>query len=249
MIPLRDSGRVLRLRIRRPEGAPRYHVVPGSAMQAMVLGHVRRAAVVVESELDAILIHHLAGDLVSAAALGSASAKPDPRAAARLKSAALILNTLDYDQAGAQSFDWWAQNFPAARRWPTPQGKDPGEAYQAGVRLRDWIRDGFPEGWTIGQALLDIPPERAGSPPPPLPPVDPPEALERLRQLLARHPALRIYHTSRRVKLIYPEGWSNRNWQDFGELSQLVFFTEGVLDFVFDHPDREIGARNFHKEA
>ena len=158
VIPHFEGGRLQRIRVRRPEGEPRYYVVPGSSMATMTLGDVRRAAVVVESELDGILLHHRAGDLARVVALGSSAAKPDARATALLREAALILVALDFDKAGAQASPWWKQNFPQSKLWPPPVGKDPGEAYSKhGVDLAAWLRAGFPEGWTVGQALCSPP--------------------------------------------------------------------------------------------
>ena len=249
VIPHAENGQVLRLRIRRPEGDPRYYVLPGSTMQTMVLGDVKRAAVVVESELDAVLLHALAGDLVRAVALGAARIKPDARTAAILKTASLILLALDNDDTGAASIPWWTENFPQARRWPVPQGKDPGDSYKAGVDLRAWIKAGFPEGWTIGQGLSSSPSAKRGGGPSPRPApevlrLDASEAVKRLAGLLAANPQLTIYHTTRRVRLIYPPGWSGANWQAFGEISDLVFFGDGVIDYILDHPRREITAAN-----
>ena len=45
---------IQRIRVRRPEGSPRFYVVPGSSMATMIIGEERKAFVVVESELDAI---------------------------------------------------------------------------------------------------------------------------------------------------------------------------------------------------
>jgi len=52
------------------------------------------------------------------------------------------------------------------------------------------------------------------------------------------------------VRLIYPPGWSDANWQAFGEISDLVFFGPGVIDYILEHPRREITAENIiPKEA
>ncbi|MGE4579373.1 MAG: primase-helicase zinc-binding domain-containing protein, partial [Desulfuromonadales bacterium] len=56
VIPCLDRGAVIRIRIRRPEGEPRYYVVPGSSRSPFYLRRDRRVAVVVESELDALAV-------------------------------------------------------------------------------------------------------------------------------------------------------------------------------------------------
>jgi hypothetical protein len=53
---------------------------------------------------------------------------------------------LDVDQAGAQAWQWWKTTFPDCERWPVPKGKDPGEAFEAGVDIREWVVAGLPEG-------------------------------------------------------------------------------------------------------
>lgn len=154
VIPYLVDGEVVRLKIRQPDGAtfgPRYYVAPGSSAAIMVIapkrpGH-RDVYVIVEAELDAILLSQEAGDLVGMVALGSASTRPDKAAAAKLSKAAHILNALDADGAGAkESWKWWQAHFPDQVRWPVPEGKDPGEAWQKGVDLREWIIEGLPEG-------------------------------------------------------------------------------------------------------
>jgi hypothetical protein len=150
VIPRMEGEGVQRLRIRRPEGEPRYYVLPGSGSAPLYLGCQHRAAVVVESELDAWALVAAAGDLVGAYGIGNSSAKPDTESFARLRALDLILVATDFDEldqkgerAGAKAARWWMETFPQADRWPVPIGKDPGEAYGAGVNLRDWIKAGI----------------------------------------------------------------------------------------------------------
>ena len=81
--------------------------------------------------------------------------------------------------------------------------------------------------------------------PPPVP-VELPAAVERLYAILLAHPGVRIFHTPNQVKLIYPEGWSSAHWEIFSELSQLVYYGAGVLDFIFGHPAKVIDAANLY---
>lgn len=160
VIPYYRAGALHRVRIRRPEGEPRYYLVPGSGTSPMLLGGTAKAYVIVESELDAILIHHLAGDLVGVISQGNSTAKPDTGTAIALQSAIAILITLDSDDAGMTASVWWKKQYPQAERWPVPAGKDPGEAYKAGVDLRVWVTAGLPPVLTL--------------PPPPIPAATPP---------------------------------------------------------------------------
>lgn len=146
VIPCLNVVKIERLRIRRPapKFGPRYYVVPGSSMRTMVAGRDKICFVIVESELDLVLVTQEAGDLVGVVALGSSGARPDQETAEVLRSAASVLVSLDFDQAGAKAWAWWKKTFPDCIRWPVPSGKDPGEAFKIGVDIRAWIRAGLP---------------------------------------------------------------------------------------------------------
>ena len=163
VIPALDaSGAVLRVRIRRAEGEPRYYVLPGSSPAPLYLARSRPAAVVVESELDALAVYEAAGDLAGAYAIGNDSAKPDSDSAARLGNLGCILIATDFDGAGAKASRWWIENFPQAERWPVPFGKDPGEAHRAGVNLREWVKAGLPPGLVLSKEEKRVKPPPSG---------------------------------------------------------------------------------------
>lgn len=144
VIPLQIAGAVHRMRIRRPEGEPRYFIVSGSDMRPMMWNADRGAVVVVESELDALLIQQEAGDVCGVVALGSAQAKPDSETDKALRQADTLLISLDYDTAGASaSWGHWLKSYPQAKRWPVPVGKDPTEAAQQELNVKAWIEAGL----------------------------------------------------------------------------------------------------------
>ncbi len=160
VIPYFDDKGVHRVRIRQPEKQPRYYWLPGSGDDVLIFGDQAKAHVVVESDLDAMLIAWLAGDLVSAVPLGTCSARPKTRAAAALEESLCILVALDFEprqnpqtgqeeNPGGKAAAWWSKNFQHATRWPVPHGKDPGEYHQAGGDLRTWIAAGLPPGLRI----------------------------------------------------------------------------------------------------
>jgi hypothetical protein len=61
-----------------------------------------------------------------------------------LRSSKLIHLALDTDDAGAKdAWLWWGQTFSQAKRWPSIEGKDPGEMWIAGVNLKAWIIAGI----------------------------------------------------------------------------------------------------------
>lgn len=142
------NGSLQRVRIRRPVitgKEPRYYWLPGSGNGTTILSPGRRAAIIIESDLDAILIDHLAGDLVTTLGLGTSSADPKTDCAEILDNAVIILIALDADQAGDKGWQKWQASHPQqAERLIVPVGKDPGEAWQKGCDLRQWIIDALP---------------------------------------------------------------------------------------------------------
>jgi len=165
-------GGVVRLRIRqeRPVTKDRYILVAGSAtaflrcLPAAVTPQSKPVvSIIVESELDAWLIHQEAGDLINVFAAGNAQARPDAETHTFLVTTPILVS-LDVDIAGQKETAWWLKHYPGpggAIIHEVPQGKDPGEAWQLGVNIREWV--------IAGIAKLPI---SAGQPGPILPTVD-----------------------------------------------------------------------------
>ena len=150
IIPCMENGKPVGLRVRLfspGEGRPPYILVSGSDPRPMAWGLEKPYFCVVESALDGILLNQVGGDIFGVIALGSAQAKPDALVDEVLNKAECILVCLDYDDAGTTaSWRFWAMQYPVAfKRWPCPQGKDPGEAYKAGLDLRAWLKIGIGE--------------------------------------------------------------------------------------------------------
>jgi DNA primase len=145
VIPLIAGGKVARLRVRRPNGEPRYCLIPGSDARPITWNLERGAAVIVESELDGILLNQEAGDFAGVVAMGTATAKPDKPTHNALTNVEMILVCLDSDEAGARaSWKFWPESYGMkAKRWPIIRGKDPSEARQNGLDLRDWLIAGI----------------------------------------------------------------------------------------------------------
>jgi len=249
VIPNVIDGVVYRIRIRRPEGEPRYYVIPGSSMSTMILERTRRAFVVVESELDAIAV--VANNLTAGAVgLGSSHAKPDAEAYEVLKEALQILISLDYDDAGRKALAWWKAQFDRCDRWPVPQGKDPGEAYGMGIDLDQWIQTGLPpvltmetikpKGETIPQkaeAFLEkLKTKGLRDETIPTKPV-PPLVLE-LRDLLLKNPGVKIINTKDRFTALRHGKYVG------GRIGDLIFRSPEVMDYIMNHPSEEIDGQN-----
>lgn len=259
VIPQITAGAVQRIRIRRPEGEPRYYVLPGSSSATMILEDTREAFVIVESELDAIACAS-SGSLAGAVATGSLEGKPDAAAFAVLKNAKQILNALDFgDQGGGKeaarrALKWWEEHFTKTNtRWPVPQGKDPGEAYQLGTELENWIKKGLwpvvllaekkaspstashRENATTGKPggptekeMADIIAARGLAP-----------EIAELWALLRRNPAVTIINRPDRFALMR----GNKPGVG-GRIQELVLCVPCVRDYILDHPAQEIGWSN-----
>lgn len=158
-----DDGRYCyRIRIRRPDKDidkgnpkdPKYLLIPQppKAYSAPLCLAPHNADpelatwVIVESELDAIAVHHACQGKVGVISILSVRVKPDDVCHQALIQSPRILVALDFDQdkadgsnPGADAWPWWKERYPQARLWPVPIGKDPGEAFALGVNLQQWI--------------------------------------------------------------------------------------------------------------
>ena len=138
-----------RLRIRRMEPGTfgKYFVVPGSSNGPLVIGADHQAestgAVIVESELDALLLAQEIPGPVLIIAMGSTSNGPDQAMVADLTRRPFVLISLDADAAGGKAA-WrkWMGAVPHATRAPVPAtwGKDHTAAFLAGHDLGEWFR-------------------------------------------------------------------------------------------------------------
>jgi hypothetical protein len=140
-----DNGDPIKLKIRRSDWEknmelPKYVEVSGGMQTFSRYGSMQNKPImIVESEFDAMLIHQLARDLVACMALGGSSKRPDIVAHKLLINAPVILFSLDVDSAGAVAYQWWRRVYPHLTLWLPPSGKSPGDAYEKGVDLRQWI--------------------------------------------------------------------------------------------------------------
>lgn len=151
-----------------PDSDMRYYPIKGSTVTPMIilpeplLPPERTAWVIVESRLDALLVARHAGDLVGVMAQGNNSANPSPEAMPLLDASPCILNGLDADAAGDAAFKKWAKRFKVARRWPVPEGKDPGDyAKDHKGDIRAWIVAGLPPGLRITRTAPAASPPKA----------------------------------------------------------------------------------------
>jgi len=154
VIPCFFGDELKRVRVKRKdEDKPRFVFIPGSSSIPMIIGDNRKIFIVLESELDAILLHQEIGDMAGVIALGNAQSRPDKVTADLLRSADLILVALDNDEkkedeggenTGAkEAWGWWPDHFKRAKRQVPFDGKDPGEMWKNGVDLKMWVEVGI----------------------------------------------------------------------------------------------------------
>ncbi len=143
VIPWFDpDGEIEALNIRRPKGEPRYMAVKGSRKQYykvfsdIPLGG--EPVILVEGEFDCIVLHDLAGDMVTAIALGSASGGRGDWLVTRLALCPVVLVAFDADDAGEAGAAWWCERLPNARRL-RPYWGDVSDLARAGADVRGWL--------------------------------------------------------------------------------------------------------------
>ncbi len=145
-----NDGRIVKLKIRRQswhkdDSLPKYVEIAGSMQSLSVYGMADiKIAIILESELDAMLIQQEAQDLCFCVALGGATKKPDAQTNQALRQCSLILWSLDNDEAGKKEALWWREAYPQLRFWSAPIGKSPGDAFQHhALNICEWVKKGI----------------------------------------------------------------------------------------------------------
>lgn len=142
------DGRIIRIKIRRENWReddrwPKYKAISGSSAGLNIINVAEAARgtalIVVESELDAYAIDYAAGDIVMAIAVGSNTKNPDYLSDYLARKAQPLLICHDNDQAGQEMLKKWQSMYPHAQSYPTPMGKDIGEAIQHDFDIKSWI--------------------------------------------------------------------------------------------------------------
>lgn len=142
---IEHSGKVMRLKIRRydwKEGdeIPKYVAISGSMNGLIFIGSTKRSTmVVVESELDAYAINFVADDFALAVAVGGNTKNPDNLTDYLARNMKHLLICHDNDDAGVNMLVKWQKLYPYATAYPTPIGKDIGEALQKNFDIKEWL--------------------------------------------------------------------------------------------------------------
>ncbi len=145
VIPLMEDGRVIRLKIRRPEPGikDRYWLVKGSSRRLPLYGGPAERIMVVEAERDAAMLWgRFRGAGWSFLGTGGTAFKPCARVHPALEAARVLAMAYDNDRAGFTAWRaFWQKVYPSAFYWPVERawGKDPGEAAERGCDLGAWL--------------------------------------------------------------------------------------------------------------
>ena len=157
VIPWAVDGRLRAVKLRRPDvdvrsTGDKYIALAGSSPVLFGADLLNRhpCAILLESELDAILTDQEAGDLIGVAATGSAKGMLPPEAIAHFLPVSRLLVAYNADAAGEQAAGRLLKLTARARRVLVPMGKDPTEMHQQGGRIRDWaallaVKHGLPD--------------------------------------------------------------------------------------------------------
>lgn len=252
---------VHRLRIRRLDEdreafqpKRKYHVVDGSSMSMMHLpcfgDKDTGIVVVVEAELDAIALHAAAGDVMHCVASMTSNIRRMPESIHQLMhDAPCILVALDKDGAGKDGWKRWETSFPQARRCIAPAGKDPGEAFAAGISLRTWMLAGIPKG--LRSVILAPPrqPEHTSAPAH-IEDVPIPADVRKLAELWTGKP-IGYKHTTDDTGGCLEWGWYyNHKYarEHAEEVHEFIKFANGSDDinlWLERHPAEKITSKNF----
>ncbi len=118
----------------------RYANISGSKSVPMILNpESSNSTFVVESELDAILLHQESDHSHCIISLGGSNPNVDLETHNLLQHANRIVLALDNDPPGQAAARRLQARHPSAVIRPVPVGKDPSEAYQQGFNLKQWM--------------------------------------------------------------------------------------------------------------
>jgi DNA primase len=157
VIPTLKEKKLVKMKIRRSEWYendvyPKYVEIHGSMSAPSVYATDNNTlAIILESELDAMLIQQEADNMCTAIALGGASKKPDKGTHILLSEAPAILFSLDFDETGIKQLLWWKKQYRKLIVWVTPFEKSVGDAFIKGLDIKSWMRLGIKKALQLKQ--------------------------------------------------------------------------------------------------
>lgn len=147
VVPTYFESQVIRIKIRRSDWKEgdkigKYIEVPGSKQTPSIFGNSSLScAIVLESEIDALLIQQEASDFTYCVALSGSTKPLDAETENILKRTTHILFVPDFDSAGANAWIKWKKKFCNIHCIVTPYGKSVGDYFQEGGDLRKWLQE------------------------------------------------------------------------------------------------------------
>ena len=127
----------------KPKYKPsKYLSISGGRSSPAIYGNTSLSvAFVQESEFDPLLIQQECGDICYSIALGGSSNPMDKDTYQVIKKTPIVLFCPDFDESGIDSWVIWKRKIPSLVQIITPFEKSPGDAYLAGLDLREWIKE------------------------------------------------------------------------------------------------------------
>ena len=142
MLPWLLDGQLRQLKIRTSRENPKYLAISGGhpclfGADTLVPGE---PAILTGGEFDTLLLWQEAGNLVGVATLGSCNRGISAKALRYLLGCPRLLVAYDVDVEGEIGAERLGQLSPRMHRIRPPVGKDVAAFWQAGGRVRDWVR-------------------------------------------------------------------------------------------------------------
>ena len=138
-----DPDRIVKLKIRRQKGKPRYIQVPGGDTKALYLQSKVRAGeplVLCEGEIDALSVWEATRGTYAAVATGGTSGARLVQWRARIAMASIVLVAFDADEAGDEKARWWMDRLSHAKR-ARPLQQDVNEMLVKRDNVLEWIEE------------------------------------------------------------------------------------------------------------
>ncbi len=135
---------IVALTVRTHDPKSKYWQVKGSANVPFLVGKANTPLVLLESALDAVLLHQESG--ASCVAFMGSTKPPDATVLQAISHAPLVLACPDNDTAGHSAWQRWKVQFPAAILWPPLEAKDVGEMHSLSMKkcnvpsLKNWYK-------------------------------------------------------------------------------------------------------------
>jgi Toprim-like len=142
VLPWLLDGQLWQLKVRTNRQDPKYLAISGGhpclfGADTLVAGE---PAILAEGEFDTLLLWQEADDLVEVATLGSCNRGLSARALRYLLGCPRLLVAYDVDTEGEKRAERLGQLSPRMQRIRPPVGKDVTAFWQAGGRVREWVR-------------------------------------------------------------------------------------------------------------